>query len=482
MTIIANSKRRSKPSPARRLAAFALAAAMLAGAGLPSRADALHATLHATLERAFAPALARADDWSLVVLDADGKTLFADRADRALTPASTLKLVVASAALARLGPDYRFRTILAARDPLASDGTLQGDLWLAGSGDPSLVREDLRGAAGLLYANGLRRIAGGVVVDANAVAPPELNPFWNPADANEGFQSPTSGISLDQDTVEFHVIGGAPGSLARISFVPQSSAVSYAGAVVTGGADEAPDISIDATGVPNVFRVSGRVPAGDEEKIWVPVHGIAHYAGSVFERMLLDRGIAVGAPVRTGVTPLDTRLLWSHASAPLRRLVAFMLVHSDNHFAEQLMRRLGAIDGRATDADGLAAERAFLRERGIPTPGLHIVDGSGLAHADRAAAITFARILVDARRRGGGQSLLPLLPLGGEQGTLKDYRFTTALGRVRAKSGHLDGVDSLAGYVATRHRGRVAFAFVIDGVSRRADDAIVQAVDALAAM
>lgn len=479
MTIIVSSKKRSKRSRTRRFALLALAAwFVVASTGLPSRADALHAAL----ERAFAPALRHADDWSLVVLDPGGKTLFADRADRALTPASTLKLIVASAALARLGADYRFRTIVAARAPIASDGTLHGDVWLAGSGDPSLIREDLAGAANVLYEDGLRRIAGGVIVDANAVAPPEINPLWNPADANEGFQSPTSGISLDQDTVEFHVIGGTAGSLARVSFVPQSSAVSFAGAVVTGGADEAPDISIDATGVPNVFRISGRIPAGDEEKIWVPVHGIAHYAGSVFERMLLDRRITVGAPASTGVTPLDTRLLWSHASAPLRELVAFMLVHSNNHFAEQLMRRLGAIDGRGTDADGLAAERAFLHQRGIPTPGLHIVDGSGLAHADRAAAITFARILADAQRRGDGESLLPLLPLGGKQGTLKEYRFTAALGRVRAKSGHLDGVDSLAGYVSTHRHGRLVFAFVIDGVSRAADTSIVQAVDALAAM
>ncbi len=479
MTNIENFKRRSKRSRIHK--GFALFGLLAIATGTTSASVPMRAGgLRVALERAFAPALAHAADWSLVVLDADGRTLFADRADRALTPASTLKLIVASTALARLGPDYRFPTILAARDPIGASGTLGGDLWLEGSGDPSLVREDLSGAAKLLAAQGLRRIAGGVIVDANAVAPPEINPLWNPADANEGFQSPTSGISLDQDTVEFHVIGRAPGSLARVAFVPQSSAVRFDGAIVTGSADEAPDFSIDATALPNVFRISGRVPAGDEEKAWVPVHGLAQYAGAVFERMLSDRGISVGVPAGVGVTPLDSRILWMHRSAPLRKLIRFMLVHSNNHFAEQLMRRLGAIDGRATDADGLAAERAFLRQREIPTPGLHTVDGSGLAHANRAAAITFASILVDAERRGGGQSLLDLLPLGGKQGTLKDYRFTTALGRVRAKSGHLDGVDSLAGYVSTRRYGRIAFAFVIDGVSRRADDAMVAAVDALA--
>ena len=416
------------------------------------------------------------------MLDANGRPLFTDRAERALTPASTLKLIVASAALARLGPAYRFRTILAARDGVDASGTLGGDLWLEGSGDPSLTRDDLAGAAKALAAAGIKHVAGSVVVDGNAVAPPETNPLWNPADANEGFQSPTSGISLDQDTVEFHAIGGTPGSLARVSFFPQSAAVRYAGAIVTGSPDEAPDFSIDATGVPNAFRVSGTIPSGDEEKAWVPIHGMPRYVGAVFERMLFDRGITVGSPATVGVTPLDTRILWTHRSAPLRALVAYMLVHSDNHFAEQLMRRLGAIDGRATDTDGLAAERAFLRERGIPAPGLHVVDGSGLAHADRAAAITFARLLVEAQHRGGGEGLLRLLPLGGKQGTLKEYRFATALGRVRAKSGHLDGVDSLAGYVTTRHRGRVVFAFVIDGVSRSADTSIVQAVDTLAGM
>ncbi len=479
MTSIENSKRRSKRSRARKgLALLALVAFAAMGPSAPARANALHVAL----ERAFAPALAHADDWSLVVLDANGRTLFADRPDRALTPASTLKLIVASAALARLGPDYRFSTILAARDPIDADGTLGGDLWLEGSGDPSLVREDLSGAARLLAASGLHRVAGRVIVDANAVAPPEINPLWNSADANEGFQAPTSGISLDEDTVEFHVVAGTPGSNARVTFVPPSSAVRFDGTVQTLSRDAAPDVSIDATAIPNGYRVSGSIPAGDEEKIWVPVHGLAHYAGAVFDRMLRDHGIALSAPASTGVTPLDARILWTHRSAPLRKLVAFMLVHSNNHFAEQLMRRLGAIGGTASDADGLAAERAFLRERDIPTPGLHTVDGSGLAHADRAAAITFASVLVDAQRRGGDASLLDLLPLGGKQGTLKDYHFTAALGRVRAKSGHLDGVDSLAGYVTTRHHGRVAFAFVIDGVSRRADASIVQAVDALAAM
>ena len=174
-------------------------------------------------------------------------------------------------------------------------------------------------------------------------------------------------------------------------------------------------------------------------------------------------------------------MLWEHRSAPLRALEAHMLYYSDNHYAEQLLRTLGGETGDvADDAGGLAAERRFLSERGIPNPGLRLNDGSGLSGDDRIAALTLARILSDAQLRGGDASLYLLLPQGGEQGTLQDYDFTTALGRVRAKSGHITGVSSLAGYVNTLHHGRVVFAFMVNGSPGDPDAAIVRAVNRLA--
>jgi D-alanyl-D-alanine carboxypeptidase/D-alanyl-D-alanine-endopeptidase (penicillin-binding protein 4) len=105
-----------------------------------------------------------------------------------------------------------------------------------------------------------------------------------------------------------------------------------------------------------------------------------------------------------------------------------------------------------------------------------------LAHADRVAAITLATILSDAQIGDPAAALYGRLPQGGRQGTLKEYDFTTALGRVRAKSGHLYGVGALAGYVNTYHHGRVVFAFLIDGSPDDADAAIVRAVDRLATL
>jgi D-alanyl-D-alanine carboxypeptidase/D-alanyl-D-alanine-endopeptidase (penicillin-binding protein 4) len=448
---------------------------------VPAWTAAQRAHLRTTLDDAFVPAIAGASGWSLAVLSADGRTLYANRAWDAVTPASTQKLIVASAALAELGPHFRYHTEMLGERTVDSDGALHGDLWLAGSGDPSVRSPDLRAGVAHLATDGLRRIDGGIVVDATIIKPPEINVLWNADDANEDFEAPISGISLDEDTVEFHVIGTAVGRPAAVAFTPASAAVRFSGQVLASVQGD--DVIVASTGTPNEFVVSGEIPAGVEEKFWVPVHGIARYAGAVLERMFAQAHVGLGASARVGATPLDATILWDHRSQPLGDLVARMLYVSDNHYAEQFLRTMGAlVAGAGDDASGLQVERTFLSRQRIPTPGLHLVDGSGLAHADRVAAITLATILSDAQIGDPAAALYGRLPQGGRQGTLKEYDFTTALGRVRAKSGHLYGVGALAGYVNTYHHGRVVFAFLIDGSPDDADAAIVRAVDRLATL
>lgn len=440
--------------------------------GAGSRAE-LDRALHAAL----APAVSGAQAWSCVVIAQDGTVLYDDGATRAVTPASAQKLIVADAALADLGPRYRFDTLLAAAQA-PHDGTIDGNLWLAGSGDPSLRSDDLAGGIAALRKAGVQTIHGGIAVDGSAVAGEEINPLWNADDANEDFMAATSGVSVDEDTVEFHVTGTQAGEAAQVRIKPQSSDVQYYGSITTGDGD---DVIIAATETPNQFRLAGAIPPGVEETFYVPVHGIDRYAGFVVASLVKHSGIALDAGVQTGTVPLDAHILWEHRSAPLTELLKHMLVVSDNHFAEQLMRTVGGGSGNtADDANGLRAERSVLSSQGVPAPGLHIVDGSGLAHANRVAAITLARILSHYDAQPGGNMLYPLLARGGKDGTLKMYHFTSAQGRVRAKSGHVDGVSSLAGYVDTRRHGRVVFAFLINGSPGDPDAAIVSAVDRIA--
>lgn len=451
--------------------------ARVARSAAPAWGDAARSELRRAVHSALAPALSVAGTCSCVVIAQDGSVLYDDGGSRALTPASTQKIIVADAALAQLGPQYRFDTLLATAQP-PQGGTIDGDLWLEGSGDPSLRSGELRAGVAALRAAGVASVHA-VAVDGSALAGEEINPLWNADDSNEDFMAATSGISIDEDTVEFHVTGTQAGEPAQVSVKPRSSAVHYYGSVQTGGGNY---VIIAATQTPNEFRLDGNIPPGIEETYYLPVHGIDHYAGSVLTALLKTGGIAVADPPRTGTVPLDARILWEHRSKPLAELLKHMLVFSDNHYAEQFMRTVGAwrSGDTADDADGLSAERALLAQQGIPTPGLHIVDGSGLAHANRVAAITLARILAYYDAQPGGNVLYPLLPRGGKDGTLRMYHFAAAQGRVRAKSGHVDGVSSLVGYVDTRKHGRVVFAFLINGSAGDPDAAIVSAVDRLA--
>ncbi len=379
--------------------------------------------LWSRLHGAFAPVIAGAAGWSLAVVSAEGTTLFDERAERAVAPASVLKLVVAASALDALGPAYRFHTMFAARGSIGDDGRLDGDLWLVGSGDPSLISGDLRNGIGVLARSGLRRVDGRVMVDATAMTGPSLNPHWDRDDNGQDYAAPTSAVSLDGDTIE-----------------------------------------------------SQEIVDGVEQRVWTPMHNVAAYVGAQTKAMLAARGIGSALPPGVGSSPLDAIVLWDHRSAPLPALESHMLFVSDNHYAEQLLRTIGGeVAGTPDDAGGIEAERRFLERRGVPAPGLRLFDGSGLSPDDRIAAITVARLLADSQ-----PSLYLLLPLGGREGTLEDYDFTAALGRVRAKSGHLSDVSALAGYANTLHHGRVAFAFLIDGSPGDPDAAIVKAVDRLA--
>jgi D-alanyl-D-alanine carboxypeptidase/D-alanyl-D-alanine-endopeptidase (penicillin-binding protein 4) len=426
--------------------------------------------LRAAVRSALAAGTSGAGDWSCIVIAQDGAVLYDDRAAHAVAPASTQKLIVSD-------PAYRFDTLLAATQP-AQDGKLQGDLYLAGSGDPSLRSDELRSGVAQLRKAGVDAIDGRVVVDPSALAGEEINPLWNADDANEDFMTATSGISIDGDTAEFHVIGTSAGAPAQVTVTPQNRDIHMYGSVTTGGGD---DVIIAATETPNEFRLAGNIPPGVEEKYWLPVHGIAQYTGAVMDALLKSQGIALAHTAATGTVPVDAQILWNHRSRPLPDLIKHMLIFSDNHFAEQLMRVLGGRNGGiATDASGLAEERHILAAEGIPEPGLHIVDGSGLAHANRVAAVTLARILAHYDAAPGGNVLYPLLPRGGRDGTLRMYHFDAAAGRVRAKSGHLDNAAALAGYVDTRKHGRVVFAFLINGSPGDPDAAIVSAVDRIA--
>lgn len=351
-----------------------------------------------------------------VVAD-DGTSIVDLHGDRVMTPASTMKLLVGSSSLLTLGENERLATSFESLRAPGADGRLN-DLWLVGGGDPVLVMDDLVKAVAALRRDGVKKIAD-LVVDASAFDGPEQNPDWSPDDDRYDYAAGTSALSLDWDVRKDVVDGGT------------------------------------------VYR---------------PVHDIPAYVGAVTRRLLKSAGIDVDR-LRFDPAPLAAMTLWQHRSPTIDELVTQMFLESDNHIAEQLLRALGADDGIGTTQSGARVERRVLGELGVPIDGLRIIDGSGLATQDRVTPMLLATLLTRMTSLEIGPAFVRTLPRAGIEGTVRYHHLTDAAGRVRAKSGHIEGVNALAGYVQTRNHGRVAFAFIVNEPTDVDDDAVQRVYD-----
>ncbi len=456
--------------------------------------------MNRTLDGIFSDEITTGSGAGLVVLAADGSTLFERRATVPVAPASTLKLVVAAGALDKLGPEHRFETRFAADAPPDSDGTLRGDLWLVGGGDPTLTSDDLRRGVGTLSRQGIRLIDGSLGIDATALSGPEQNPRWDPDDLSYDYAAGTSAISVDEDTIEFDVTPDPAGGDAHVRPVPENDAIGFTGAIHTSDDTDltierqtqmpsfgsvASAGSSDTSSQPRTeYALDGRIAQGETQKFYKPVLDIPDYVGGIVAYMLGERRIPLTGGYRAEAAPAAAVPLWVHRSPPLAGIVREMLVNSNNHTAETLLRVIGEQPGRpGTDGAGIAFEKSELSKLGVPRDGLRLYDGSGLAPSDRIMPLSLAKLIAAVARGPLGDVYVRSLPLVGIEGTVKHHDLHAALGRVRAKSGHIENVNGLAGTVLTAHHGRVAFAFILNDPRANADvvyEEVDRALDRLA--
>lgn len=414
----------------------------------------------------------------VAVADSSGRVIYARNAARAFAPASTFKTLVAATALATLGTDARFATQLVSLDRPDADGNVDG-LWLIGSGDPVLDPDQLRDGIAALYRAGVRRVDGDIVVDPTAFKTPEQNKGWAPDDFEYDYAAGTSIISLNWNVIQFKVLPTQIGAAPHVTIVPADPDVTIRNEARTGYHT---DLVVHRIADRNEFTMTGTV-GGGEQTFFRPVHGIPLWAGQVVAQMLRERGIAFDGNVLLGTNPVAEQVLWEHRSLPLRVLVRQMLVPSDNHIAEQLLRILGTRAGDSitvaggTESAGALVERAYLQSLGVATPGLRIVDGSGLAASDRIAPETIVELLQATANSHIGTDYVKAFARAGIEGTVRYHDVGAARGRVRAKSGHIGGVNALCGYIETRHHGRIAFSFVVNAPGADDIDAIDDGMD-----
>lgn len=372
--------------------------------------------LRARLDIALAsPSLGGGARNSCIVVRQGARTIMSRRPDEPLIPASNLKVLTALAVLTRLGPEETLATEVRVERPLGTSGVVEGPLFLVGGGDPLLATTDYAASlqnqpqlftsmetlADAVVKAGVREVRGGVVGDESRYDKQRYVPTWRQVYITDSESGPASALAVNDGFVQF-----------------------------------------------NPKRVASSEPD-------------LHAAG-VLTSLLQARGVVVGGSPGEGQAPPGAPVVAEVASPPVRELVGQMLRESDNLTAELLVKELGRrFAGAGTTTAGVGVVRQTLASASLPVEHLAAVDGSGLDRSDRASC-TLLMAALDASVATG--HLAAGFPRAGRDGTLaKRFQGNPAAGRLRAKTGALDGVAALTGYVDPGGTGPpVAFAFLVN--------------------
>jgi serine-type D-Ala-D-Ala carboxypeptidase/endopeptidase (penicillin-binding protein 4) len=410
-----------------------------------------------------------------------GTEIYSHDGDKAMSLASNAKLLTSVAALGTLGGGFRWRTAVYVDDKALDEttGIVKGDLYVRGRGDPTLGVNDLRALAIEVAARGVRQIQGKLVIDDTYfdadVEPPH---FSEQPKERAAFRAPVASFGVSRSSFLVNVIG-EPGGGAKVWLEPDAGdAIKLTKVEVTSISIGRTRIKVDIkprkgskTGELDV-EVIGQIRFADGH--WFAkrrVDNPTQYAGQVFKEALRDQGVTfTKKAIATGAIPVNAKVLTAHDSQPLSSVIREMNKSSDNYFAETVLKTMGAesrtTPAPATWADGHTAEQTFLATLGLPPGTYRAENGSGLFNATDVSAKQMVTLLEGAHAdyRIGGD-LLASLPVGGQDGTLaRRWRDRPGAGRVRAKTGTLEKVATLAGYVAVDSNHVVAFAILVNDI------------------
>lgn len=438
-----------------------------------------------------------------VVSGEDGAEVFSYNAGERFVPASTVKMLTAATALDVLGPAYRFNTELWA-DGYERENKSVRNLYLRGSGDPSLDVGDLAALISTLRQAGVTRIVGEVVVDDTAFDAVPWGRGWMWDDLGEGFSAPVSALNVAGNALSLWVAPGPrPGTAARVFLQPATRFVTLGNVVNTAPAGsnaavrlflggsldvlEGPPLAANAQlvgfGAPpaptfsatdlaltagHPLTVGGGIAADAGPRLRrLAVRDAAAWVATLLREQLVAQRFEVPPNWRRGATPATATLMATHASAGLGSMLPGYVKASDNHAMECILKRVGAqaAGEPGSFAGGITAVRRFLEaELGMDGTTAVLFDGSGASRYDLLTPAQLARATYAASRRfGSGAEFVASLPIGGVDGTLGHRMRTPALrGQVRAKTGTMTGVSALAGLLNAENDEPLVFAIMAD--------------------
>ena len=392
-------------------------------------------------------------------------------ADRALNPASTIKLLTTYAALELLGPAYMWSTEAYAAGSLR-DGVLAGNLVLLGRGDPKLTLENfwllLRG----LRSRGVREIRGDLVLDRSFFAAGEFDPARFDDQPTRPYNTGPDAPLVNFKAIRLHFIPDPEARAVRLLAEPPLPQVQVVNNLAFDANGQCGDwvgkLKLDAQGDATSARLafSGAFPASCGERVRnFSVLGHSQYVLALFRELWREQGGTLSGNVRDGPAPPDARLITTVQSPGLSEVVRDINKFSNNVMARQLYLTLGAVGaGAPASADKSSRViRQWLAGKGLSFPELVLENGSGLSRVERITARNLGELLLAAFRSAVMPELIASLPVAAVDGTMKK-RLSGAevAGQAHIKTGSLTGVRAIAGYVLDARGRRVAVVFIVN--------------------
>jgi serine-type D-Ala-D-Ala carboxypeptidase/endopeptidase (penicillin-binding protein 4) len=482
----------------RKLFAFVLAAVLI-GPGLVAaeKRPAAHASLlRRRIEAILRESEARHGFWGIVVASLpDGRILYARNADHLMQPASNMKLFTTAAALEKLGPGFVFRTTVETGAAPGAQGKV-GNLILVGRGDPNISNRVLpyqynsqssapadavlRELAAQVKARGVREVAGDIVADDRYFLYEPFSHDWSVEDLPWGYGAPVTALAFNDNSLTLHVAPGAKANdRGKVWLDPVPDYYQLDNGLATSAAGTEKEIFVERLPGSMTLDVWGEIPLGSpEDKDTVAIENPPLLAGELFKRALEADGIAVRGKVRVlelsrlqaatttnAFAPAPGRIvLAEHRSAPLAEDIKVILKVSQNLHAEMLLRTLAhEIGDFGSLTVGLDILRNFAWEVGIEPGEIYFADGSGLSREALVSPRAFVKLLVYMAHSPHFQDFYDSLPVAGKDGTLAE-RFvdSSAAGKIHAKTGSIEHVNTLSGYMDLPSGRRVAFSILAD--------------------
>ncbi|MGO9513998.1 MAG: D-alanyl-D-alanine carboxypeptidase/D-alanyl-D-alanine-endopeptidase [Steroidobacteraceae bacterium] len=436
--------------------AWAIALGVTAVAlGLTANAFAL-AGAPAPVERAIAAQHIPLSAVSLAIVDPDsGRVLLSLNGDTQRSPASTIKLITTFASLDLLGPAYTWHTRALLRGPF-KNGVLDGDLILQGGGDPYMTLERWWSFVHMLRAKGLVAIRGDIVIDNTAFDLPPEDPGAFDGRPNRTYNVQPDALMVNFQSIEFRVVpktdthkvdivaAPAPVNLTienRVDFVPGPCSARAARV----------DFEVTSEQWDRVLFSGALSPACAERSITRVLLKAPAYAFGTFVELWQESGGEFSGKLRIEPAAKDAQPFISFDSLSLGEVVRLTNKFSNNLMARHLLLAMGEelYGAPATPAKGAAAIADWARERGLDLQDIDIDNGSGLSRATHISALQMAKVLSAAYHSRYAPEFIASLSLAGVDGTLRSRMLKTPAGSVRLKTGHLDDVNCVAGYVTT---------------------------------